>query len=541
MKDLQALSNEYKFSWISASLSIYHKHTLPPVIREIREIRERRELIERGSEVFEEQEYPNSVSSDDRVTKRLSEDTNTYQVNPSSKFKFVSDFGPAPAQQKPKSNYERKNSRTFSRVSKSKKIKTYGQKILPARESTQAKIWVDAVSYNDKTIVTLLENAVREEPLLQRFNSKEALPTESILQQKSNSRQSSDAAHFELYDIYTFLNRSLIKALKSETRKMNPQTIAELIKLDFALIAEELSRSTSFFCVWLDLCLEKTIEDFNNNGHSTEAELVVCLENMFNGIKIFSSTISKAFHLILNRPEQEGSLISSPEEKFLIPIFDMIFNKKTFNKESIRRSMVASGIKARKFPLKELYFNALKRDNAALMAKFSAALQTFEPEIHPLLKLDLQSLKMMAEVLNGDEEAEFIISARWVDPEQLSIDEALARVSRKPFAEATKQLEGIEKKDSPFEKAVHVLNTVKQVSYEITQFFKDNNVEVKLSLTSEELFPIMAYILKSIGRSSIFIDLVLCYTFLPADIKSSDAGYYVHILLTAFYHISSDV
>ncbi len=537
MSYLQELSNEYKFSWISASLTIYYRHTLPQIIREIRE---RKELLERGSEIFEDQDFPHSVSSDDRVTKRISEEHTSYNLKPSQK--FVSDFGPTSKPKRLKSNYERSNSRTFSKVSKSKKIKTYGAKILPAQESTQMKIWVDAVSFNDKAVAALLEKMMSEEPMLQRLNSKYELPGESILLQKSKSNQSSDMQqHFELYDIYTFLNRSLIKALKSDSRKMNPQTIAELIKLDFALITDELSRSTSFFCVWLDLCLEKTIGDFNNTSHSTEAELVLCLENMFNSIKIFSSTISKAFHLILNRPEEEGSLISSPEEKFLIPIFDVIFNKKTFNKESIRRSMVASGIKARKFPLKELYFNALKRDNDALMKKFSVALPAFEPDIHPLLRLDLQSLKLIQEVINGDEEVEFIISARWLDPEQVSIDEGLARINRTPFAEAIKQLETIEKKDSPFEKAVHVLNTVKQVSHEISQFFRDNNIEVKLSLTSEELFPIMAHILKAIAKSSIFIDLVLCYTFLPVDIKSSDAGYYTHILLTAFYFISSEV
>ena len=551
MKCLESLANEYEFSWVTSSISLFERHTLPP---KIRDIQGRDDLLRRGSMPFDIEELSNSFHSDDRMPKLMANKSGVSEPKRDEKTsdhpKFFSQFGGGDIK-RAQSQYTRKNSKTFSTVSKLKKVKTYGKglpKITPNSENKLEEndaIWIDVVTYPERKLVNITE-AKFDPPLLTKLESKPSESKEkgSVITNKhsaiSKSSEMMSDKKFEHYDIYVFLNRTLIKALRKDNLRLEPETVVELVRLDFSLLTEEMNRSTSFFSVWLDLCLEKTIADFNNVDAKTDKALVKSLENMFNSIKLFSSIISKAFHLILNRTEAEEAIISCPEEKYLIPIFDVIFNKKTFRKESIRRSMLASSIKVGKFALKEMYYNALLKDNSVLIKSFEEKLPTFKPELHPLLALNVESIILVSEIIDKKEEEEFIISAKRINP-FIPLNLTDIKVNRTPYDKAITQLEEIRQKDSPFEKAVHILNTVKYISDEITHFYRDNNIDIQLSLTSEEIFPIMMYIMKYICNSKILIDLYICYSFLPADIKSSDAGYYTHLLLTAYHFMCNDI
>ena len=68
-----------------------------------------------------------------------------------------------------------------------------------------------------------------------------------------------DMKEMEMYDIYVFLNRALIKAASRQNKKYDMLTVTELIKLDYSRVVEELSRPDSFISKWVDICIEKTI------------------------------------------------------------------------------------------------------------------------------------------------------------------------------------------------------------------------------------------------------------------------------------------
>ena len=60
-----------------------------------------------------------------------------------------------------------------------------------------------------------------------------------------------------------------------------------------------------------------------------------------------------------------------------------------------------------------------------------------------------------------------------------------------------------------------------------------------MSMTSEELFPIAVQILKSLSDCRIIVDLYIVDTFMPADVKMSDGGYYTNLFITAYLYIAN--
>ena len=148
-----------------------------------------------------------------------------------------------------------------------------------------------------------------------------------------NSQFVADADKMEMFDIYVFLNRAIMKA--SLEQYANQSTMKSVMKLDHKKVVEELSRPSSFFSQWLDCCINMTIREFDKGCKSddTNKELMHNLTNMFNSIKIFTSTISKAMYSLLNEGPNGLDMGLAPADTYIIPIFDVIFNKKTFNKK----------------------------------------------------------------------------------------------------------------------------------------------------------------------------------------------------------------
>ena len=413
---------------------------------------------------------------------------------------------------------------------KESKVKNYSTK---NRRPTGAKLgstWVQPAPID-------LAKLPPEDPI-PRIMPRESAPWKDIM----NSNYEMDTDNMEMYDMYVFLNRNVLKSILNchTTQPRIEDILMQKLKSDFKFVNEEIFKSGSYYSNWLDLCLEKTLEEFSKETEKTKGgeQLMISLEKLFTSIKLFSSTISETLFNMRFKTETIMENISTPDEFYLVPIFDMIFNKKQFNRDSLRKSILKSTIKTRTFPLREVYTKALLEDNQQLIDMFEKNRKTVEPELHPFLILDERSLDIARQSLKGKEKVEFVHFIR----DRATMSGAglpLKKKFRKPYLETVTYLELLRKADSPFEKAVHILNTIRHIQIEIVQFFRSNMLEAAFSLTSEELFPIAILLLKYLGECRIIIDLYITDTFLPAELKMADAGYYTNLFITAYYFIAN--
>ena len=363
-----------------------------------------------------------------------------------------------------------------------------------------------------------------------------------------NSQFVADTENMEMFDIYVFLNRAIMRA--SLEQYANQSTMKSIMKLDHSKVVEELSMSTSFFSQWLDCCINMTIREFDRDckADDTDKELMLNLTKMFNSIKTFSSAISKALYSLLNVGLNGIDMGLAPADTYVIPIFNVIFNKKTFNKRSLSRSVVIHSIVTKQFPLKEMYTQALLRDNFELRKKFRAHADSLQNDITPLLQLDESSVSAAQNVINGKVCYEFVSLIKPLKCSSLketqhpTFLENLKKnhnQKRTPYAAVIDHLTKIKTCNSPFEKAVHILNSVSQISNDITEFYTNHGVDMRVALTAEELFPIALYLLKTLNDDSIIVDLFICDTFLPYDLKMGNVGYYCNMYITAYHCIAN--
>lgn len=356
-----------------------------------------------------------------------------------------------------------------------------------------------------------------------------------------NSDFMPEAESMEMFDIYVFLNRAIMKA--SFELYADKSTVKQLLKLDHAKVVEELSNPSSFFSQWLDCCINMTIQEFDRDckADDSDKDLLEHLTKMFNSIKHFSTTISKALYSLLNEGDNGLDLGQSPADTYVIPIFDVIFNKKTINKQSLKRSILAYSIKMKTFPLKELYYEALLKDNKELRHKFSAKVGYINSFLHPLLVLDDSSLVAALEVIDGKIHYEFVhciyrkVNTLTVKGEKVQRNSAKRSVA---YSRALEHLKKIKSSNSPFEKAIHLLNSVSQITHDITDFYSKSNLVIKVALTAEELFPIAVHLLQSLRDDQIIVDLFICDTFLPCDLKTGNLGYFCNMYITAYHWIA---
>lgn len=356
-----------------------------------------------------------------------------------------------------------------------------------------------------------------------------------------NSDFMPEAESMEMFDIYVFLNRAIMKA--SFEHYTDKSTVKQLLKLDHAKVVQELSNPDSFFSQWLDCCINMTIQEFDKDceADDTDQDLLEHLTKMFNSIKHFSTTISKALYSLLNEGDNGLDLGQSPADTYVIPIFDVIFNKKTINKQSLKRSILAHSIKLKTFPLKELYYEALLKDNKVIRAKFSAQVCHINSFLHPLLVLDDSSLVAASDVIDCKVQYEFVDCIYKKANHRLSTKPEKGprnSAKRKAYHRSLEHLQRIMKSDSPFEKAIHLLNSVSQITHDITDFYSKNNLVIKVALTAEELFPIAVHLLQCLNDDQIIVDLFICDTFLPCDLKAGNLGYFCNMYITAYHWIA---
>ena len=187
------------------------------------------------------------------------------------------------------------------------------------------------------------------------------------------------------------------------------------------------------------------------------------LQRLFDNIKLFSATMSKAIYLLINANDIDPMLVGTPEDRYLLPIFDVIFNKKTFKKESVRRSILTKSIQANLFPLKQIYYDGLTQDNEQVMRLFEANRKTVEPDVHVLLRLDQSTLDCVQYIVVEKSERipEFVSSLRQLDTSLQTCKRLKTDKMHRVFKNAVTELDEMRKADNPFEKMVHVMNSIK--------------------------------------------------------------------------------
>ena len=359
-------------------------------------------------------------------------------------------------------------------------------------------------------------------------------------------------AMMEMHDVYIFLHRAVIRShLKNFPDQSQAQKLAFLslkqLKKEFEVLTEEMSDPEGYYSKWLDICLDSMLAQFDKETTVSDAcpdpssMLSNAIKRLFTSIKLLAAAISKSVFQVLRICKVlEGTELAgvAPEERYLVPLFDQLFNKKTFDKNTLKRSVVSKEITGKKFPLKDMYTKALIADNQEVIEKFQTMRKRFDPELDPFLRLDAQSVDYVRQISRGEASSEYISAVKEILGSGHS-ERQKQECVRTPYSKATKRLQEIFINDSPFDKAVTVLNAVKCIELDIADFYASHNLEVVTTLTADELFPVLLHLLKGISSPHILVELQLVDSFLPQDLRMSLVGYQTQQFLIGYHVIAN--
>lgn len=342
-----------------------------------------------------------------------------------------------------------------------------------------------------------------------------------------------DVEEMETYDMYCYLNRQTIKYDIQTSGKEAMDRQLEEINQTFSAIALNITEPGSFFFRWTEQSLLNIYLDFLTNQKDAKFGTSEALCLFFNSIKLFASYFSLSiFKLVTSAEEKDcgpSCQISRDEEKFVITVINHLFNCGTVNTE---RLLLQESLQKQTLKLRDIYRDIMRMDNQNFINNFKKNIPFIDPQVETLLQLNEASVAQMKKIMAGDiKSPEFVVSLK---PKTQVADhtECIG------YRSAVEALGEVSRRESPYEKLVEVMNAVKQISLSIYAFFQQHQVDISLSLSSEELFPIILCIYKEMNNPELILDLLLCYSFLTDDLKLGQSGYYCNTLITAFHFVA---
>lgn len=360
----------------------------------------------------------------------------------------------------------------------------------------------------------------------------------------------------EMHDVYIFLHRAMIRShLQTFPDQKLAYSVADLslrqVRKEFEVLSDEMSAESGYYSDWLEMSLSSLLSQFERETLPSPTQpdpmkiLSGAIKRMFTSIKLLAAAISKSvFEVLRIKGVLDGSHLAgvSAESRYLIPVFDQIFNKRTYDRNTLKRSMVSKEISGKRFPLKDVYTKALISDNEKIIQLFASRRAAFDPELEPFFRLDATSVELVRNVAKGELELEFLVSVQDTSnfPTTFGQSKPKADTSKLAYAKTIKRIEEIFHNASPFDKAVTILNAAKCVEIDIADFYSSHNLELSFTLTQDELFPILLWILKHVSSPYILVDLQLVKSFLPEDLRLSLVGYYTESLLIAYHNLAGD-
>ena len=306
----------------------------------------------------------------------------------------------------------------------------------------------------------------------------------------------------------------------------------------FEYLEEELSKDNTFFSKWILDSVLIMVTEFDRDSKSKS--VVDPLGNLFSRIKTLASHISHAICRLVKEAQsfsQHRTVLSrvssmQSEEHFVVAVVNHIFNRRFDS----TRIVLDIDLPNFTFRIGEVFSEMVEEENKEFMDGFLICVDKFEVNLPPFFVLGEQTKGMLERMLSGEEKTpEYVVSITRTDP---VIPENLDLAD--PYNEAVERLREVMVRRSPYEKLLELGNVVRALSLALYRWLVSVGFSVKLTLTSEELFPLVLMVVKRLREAALLPELLLCYGFLTEEMSGGVMGFYCNLFISAYHIIYSN-